>query len=47
MHKAGLKDVVTELEKAVQNRRGKTVGEWLRKRKNKAQEAKRKGKKEG
>ena len=45
--KDGLKDVCGELEKAVQRRRGKTVGEWLRKRKKKLQSDKKMTKGEG
>ena len=51
MHKQSsnnaVKDVCTELEKAVQRRRGKTVGEWLRKRKKNIQSDKKMTKGEG
>lgn len=43
----GVKDVCAELEKAVQHRKGKTMGEWLRKRKERLQMDEKKIKREG
>lgn len=45
--KDGLKDVCGELEKAVQRSRDKTVGGWLRQRKERLQKDDKKTKREG